>query len=124
MTRYFIHLLLVAVLGVTAIGAGKISPHDLLEIARIGNPRISPDGSRVVFQLSRADTAVSLSESMAASEEQAETVVTLVEKARRELDAGRTDEAHWWASVALNALGMTDQAIDAATRAPDADTPE
>ncbi len=38
-------------------------------------------------------------------------VFTLVDKARRELAAGRGAEAYWWASVALNALGMTDEAI-------------
>lgn len=42
-------------------------------------------------------------------------VFTLLDKARLELAAGRAAEAYWWASVALNALGMTDESIDLAT---------
>jgi hypothetical protein len=55
----------------------------------------------------QARAAVELCEAMTASEPPSEAVAALVAKARRELEAGRLGEAHWWAEVALNALGMT-----------------
>jgi dipeptidyl aminopeptidase/acylaminoacyl peptidase len=61
MMRHIIPLLLVAGLGAAAVGAERMGPQDVLEIARVDNPRISPDGSRVVFQVSKADTAVNKS---------------------------------------------------------------
>lgn len=57
-----------------------------------------------------AEAAVTLAEAMAASESPAPPVMTLVKRARRELDAGQVSEASWWAGVALNALGVTDEA--------------
>ena len=51
-----------------------------------------------------AKTAVERCEAMASSESPAKAVTTLIQKARRELDAGRSTEAHWWASVALAML--------------------
>jgi hypothetical protein len=38
----------------------------------------------------------------------------LVERARIELDAGRPAESYWWATVAMSALGMTEEAVAAA----------
>ena len=71
-----------------------------------------------------AEAAVNLCEAMAMSEEPARPVRTLIDKARRELDAGRTADAYWWAAVALNALGMTDEAVAAATRPAEEKTDE
>jgi hypothetical protein len=65
----------------------------------------------------RAEAAVQICEAAAASEPPARGVATLIERARRELDAGRPAEAFWWAAVALPAMGMTEEAIAAA--APD-----
>jgi hypothetical protein len=62
----------------------------------------------------RTEAAVRLCEAVATSESLGRVVFTLVERARRELDAGRTAEAYWWASVALRALGMTEESIVAA----------
>ena len=56
----------------------------------------------------QAQSLVSLCEATASAEEPSRPVVWLVDKARRELDGGRSAEAHWWAAVALNALGMSD----------------
>jgi hypothetical protein len=70
----------------------------------------------------QAGAVVGLCEAMAMSEETSKPVTSLVKKARRELDAGRSGEAYWWASVALNALGMSDEAI--AASAETADTSE
>lgn len=61
----------------------------------------------------RAEAAVQICEAAAASEPPARVVAALVERARRELDAGRPGEAYWWAAVALPALGMTEEAIAA-----------
>jgi hypothetical protein len=60
-----------------------------------------------------AEAAVSLAEAMAASETPSEPVQRIVEKARREADAGRMAEAAWWSSVALAALGAGDVSASA-----------
>lgn len=62
----------------------------------------------------RAEAAVQICEAAAASEPPSRVVAALVERARRELDAGRPAEAYWWAAVALPAMGMTEEAIAAA----------
>lgn len=72
----------------------------------------------------QARQVVALAEAMAASETPSKPVQTLLQKARRELEAGRPAEAYWWASVALNALGMSDEAIAAATEPPLPESPE
>jgi len=56
----------------------------------------------------QAQSLVSLCEATASAEEPSRPVAWLVDKARREFDAGRPAQAHWWASVALNALGLSD----------------
>lgn len=56
----------------------------------------------------QAKAAVERCEAMALSESPAKAVTTLIQKARRELDAGRSGEAHWWASVALAMLEAAD----------------
>jgi hypothetical protein len=61
----------------------------------------------------RAEAAVQLCEASAASEGPSQAVAALVERARRELDAGRPAEAFWWAGVALPAMGMTEEALAA-----------
>lgn len=71
-----------------------------------------------------AREAVELAEAMATSLSPSKTATTLVEKARRELDAGRPAEALWWASAALAAMGMTEDAIAQATETSPAETPE
>ena len=57
-----------------------------------------------------------------------DTVTALLKKARRELDGRRYDTSAWWAGVTLNALGMSDTSIAAATEkgdeAPVAEAPE
>jgi hypothetical protein len=63
----------------------------------------------------QALAAVELAEAMSLSVTPSDTVVALLRKARRELDSGRFDTAAWWAGVTLNALGMSDAAIAAAT---------
>jgi hypothetical protein len=64
---------------------------------------------------SQATAAVQLAEAMALSMTPSDTVAALLKKARRELDAKRFGTSAWWASVTLNALGMSDSAIAAAT---------
>ena len=64
----------------------------------------------------RAEAAVQICEASAASEMPSRAVAALVERARRELDAGRPGEAFWWAGVALPALGMTEEALAAVTQ--------
>ena len=63
----------------------------------------------------RAEAAVQICEAAAASEPPSRVVAALIKRARRELDAGRPAEAFWWAGVALPAMGMTEEAIAAAT---------
>lgn len=71
----------------------------------------------------QATAAVELAEAMALSMAPSDTVAALLKKARRELDTGRYDTSAWWAGVTLNALGMSDAAIAAATDRTD-DTTE
>ncbi|KKK80532.1 hypothetical protein LCGC14_2822560, partial [marine sediment metagenome] len=71
----------------------------------------------------RAIAAVELCEAMSRSAP-SKPVTTLVRKARRELNAHNPAEAYWWASVALSALGMTDDAITQSTEAAAADAAE
>jgi hypothetical protein len=61
---------------------------------------------------------------MAASQSPGELVVKVVKTARRELDGGSPSTASWWAVVALNALGMTDEAIRAAAERQQSGTAE
>lgn len=63
----------------------------------------------------KATTAVELAEAMALSATPSDAIAALLKKARRELDAQRNDTACWWAAVTLNAMGMSDAAIAAAT---------
>lgn len=62
----------------------------------------------------RAQAAVQLAEAVARAETPGPTVTALVDKARREFDAGRVAEADWWASVALAALAMDPAAAESA----------
>jgi hypothetical protein len=64
----------------------------------------------------RAEAAVQICEAAAASEPPSRVVAALIERARRELDAGRPAEAFWWAGVTLPAMGMTEEAISAAAK--------
>lgn len=64
----------------------------------------------------QATVAVELAEAMSLSMTPSDTVAALLRKARRELDGGRFDTSAWWAGITLNALGMSDTAIAAATR--------
>ncbi|MBM4047417.1 MAG: hypothetical protein FJ279_20110 [Planctomycetes bacterium] len=64
----------------------------------------------------KAKSVVALCEATAAAESPGAAVAWLVDKARRELAAGRFAEAHWWASVALDALGLGDAAETADER--------
>jgi len=57
----------------------------------------------------QARTAVERCEAMARSDPPAKSVTTLIQKARRELDAGRSAEAHWWASIVLAMLEVVDE---------------
>jgi hypothetical protein len=66
-----------------------------------------------------AEAAVELCRSMAAAAEPSEPVKALIRSAKRELTAGRFDEALWWATVSLNALGMSDQEIESALPRPE-----
>lgn len=66
-----------------------------------------------------AVAAVQLCQSMAAADEPSPPVRTLIRNAKRELSAARATDAFWWATVALNALGMSDEQIAAATQQND-----
>ena len=59
---------------------------------------------------------------MAPPETASAILTDLLARADRALQADQADQAWWWASIALNALGMTDAQIDAATR-PEPDVP-
>jgi hypothetical protein len=72
----------------------------------------------------QAREAVELAEAMAMSLSPSEVVSGLVKKARRELEAGRPAEAHWWASLALEAMGMTGPAIAQTTETSEQEPPE
>ena len=63
----------------------------------------------------RSTAAVELAEAMSLSMTPGDTIVTLLQKARRELDSGQFDRATWWAGITLNTLGMSDAAIAAST---------
>jgi len=67
-----------------------------------------------------AAAAVELAEAMVPAMSAHATIVALVEQSRRQLDAGQVDMAAWKAQVALNALGVDDQAIATATASEDA----
>lgn len=75
-----------------------------------------------VFTQAEATAAVELCRAMAVAEEPADTVAAMVAKAGRQLDAGRFEDAGWWAAVALGALGMTDRAVADAVRIEEADS--
>jgi hypothetical protein len=62
----------------------------------------------------RAEAALKLCEAVTATESPGGVVGRLVERARTELDAGRAAESYWWATVAMSALGMTEEAVAAA----------
>ncbi len=66
-----------------------------------------------------AGRVVELAEAMAKSGKLAPAVRALVRRARREFDAKHPAQARWWASVALNAMGTSDDAVTAAAQAPD-----
>jgi hypothetical protein len=72
----------------------------------------------------RASAEVDLAEAMAASQSPDGLVVTVIKRARRELEGGSPGAASWWATVALNALGMTDEAVRAATKREQSGTTE
>jgi hypothetical protein len=63
---------------------------------------------------------VSFCEAVAGSQALSPAVTAMVRQARRERDAGRLPEARWWASVAIEALGMTDEAALRAAPATEA----
>ena len=61
----------------------------------------------------RARAAVDLCAAMAAAETPSAPVQRLVERVRREAKSGRLEEAYGWATVALAALGMSEEEIAA-----------
>jgi hypothetical protein len=61
----------------------------------------------------QAKAAVELCTAMAAAEPQAAPLQHLVDRARREATSGQPEEAYWWATVALAALGMSEEEIAA-----------
>jgi hypothetical protein len=68
----------------------------------------------------QSQAIVSFCEAVAGSQTLSPAVTTMVRQARRERDAGRLPEARWWASVAIEALGMTDEAALRAAEAAEA----
>ena len=84
----------------------------------------SPPASGSKVDHLQAQEAVELAQAMAVSVSPSKAVTGLVEKARRELKAERPAEAHWWASVALSAMGMTAEAIAQATDTSKQENPE
>jgi hypothetical protein len=62
-----------------------------------------------------AAAAVNLCRSMVAATEPSVPIRTLMRNASRELAEEQFDDARWWATVTLNALGMSDDEIAAAT---------
>lgn len=71
-----------------------------------------------------AQAVVEYCEAMAMAESPSQPVTELVKRARRELEAQRFGQARWWATVALNALGMDDDTTTGDRAPPDAETPE
>jgi hypothetical protein len=84
---------------------------------------LTPADEAAVSQ-ARASAEVELAEAMAASQSPDELLVIVIKRARRELDGGSPGAASWWATVALNALGMTDEAIRAAANRQQSGTAE
>jgi hypothetical protein len=60
---------------------------------------------------------VSFCEAVARSQTLSPALTVMVRQAGRERDAGRLAAARWWASVAIEALGMSDEAAVAAAAA-------
>jgi hypothetical protein len=54
-----------------------------------------------------AERSVGLCEAVAQSQSPSPPVRRIVQRARRELQSGRCDEARWWAGVALQAMGLS-----------------
>lgn len=71
------------------------------------------------FPAPQAREAVDLAEAMATSLAPSQVVSGLVQKARREVEADRPAEAHWWASLALEAMGMTGPAVTQTAETPE-----
>jgi len=105
-----------ALLGVESPGRGAATMPDWFN----GLVQPPPDS----FPASQAQEAVELAEAMAMSLSPSEVVSGLVQKARRELEAGRPAEAHWWASVALGAMGMADQPVAQTAETSEQETSE
>ncbi|MHB8900676.1 MAG: hypothetical protein ACYC6Y_18145 [Thermoguttaceae bacterium] len=63
----------------------------------------------------QAAAALQLAEAMVLSLAPGQTVAGLLKRARRRFELRQFAEARWWAAVTLNALGMSDAAIAAAT---------
>jgi hypothetical protein len=61
----------------------------------------------------QSQAAVELCAKMAAAETLAAPLRQVVQRAGREMRAGRLAEAHWWATVALAGLGMSEEEIAA-----------
>lgn len=58
----------------------------------------------------QTDAAVALCRATAMAEEPSRAVTRLIARASVELAAGRHSEAHWWAGIALRAMGIQPQA--------------
>lgn len=102
-----------------ALSAQLLGANDLATASTTNAPAWFVEMTRVPSlgaNRQRAEAAVQICEAAAASEPPSRVVAALIERARRELDAGRPAEAFWWAGVALPALGMTEEAIAAAAK--------
>ena len=82
-------------------------------------PASVPATAAASSRAGQAEEAVNLAEAMAAAGPSDGPIRGLLRAARRELEAGNAAEATWWATVALNALGMTDAAIERALAGPE-----
>jgi hypothetical protein len=91
----------------------EAAPQDGAEMpewfAQLGTREVPP------VEEAQATAAVELAEAITLSMTPGKTVTALVKKARRALNGGDVDSAAMWAGVTLNALGMSDAAIAAAT---------
>jgi hypothetical protein len=71
-----------------------------------------------------AVAAIALCESMVAASEPSPPVRSLLRNAMLAQTAKRWKDAYWWAQVALNALGLSDREVAAATASPTVTTPD
>jgi hypothetical protein len=92
-------------LPMTAVSATEVPPW-FTSMAEALPEDVTPERSRAI---------VSFCESVAQSQTLSPALTVIVRQAQRERDAGRLAAARWWASVAIEAMGITDEAAAVAS---------